>query len=86
MTVDSGARNVSSRVSDLMKLIPGLALASVLVSGCSPARSPRRLAVLAPATKIPLASMPKIEAPLILEHIKKLASDEFEGRKPGTAG
>ncbi len=32
------------------------------------------------------ASMPKIEAGPILEHIKVLASDEFEGRAPGTNG
>jgi len=35
---------------------------------------------------VPAASMPKIEAQPILEHIKVLASDEFEGRKPGTPG
>ena len=30
--------------------------------------------------------MPKIEAAPILEHIKVLASDEYEGRAPGTKG
>src|SRR5687768_16202070 len=35
---------------------------------------------------VPAASMPKIEAQPILDHIKILASDEFEGRAPGTPG
>ena len=39
----------------------------------------------APA-ELPLASMPKIDAQKILEHIKVLSSDEYEGRKPGTKG
>ncbi len=34
----------------------------------------------------PLASLPKIEAQPILEHIQVLASDEYEGRAPGTKG
>lgn len=38
------------------------------------------------ASQPPAASMPKIEAQPILEHIKVLASDEFEGRAPGTKG
>ena len=38
-----------------------------------------------PAT-IPVSAMPKIEAAPILEHIKVLASDEYEGRSPGTKG
>jgi Zn-dependent M28 family amino/carboxypeptidase len=40
----------------------------------------------AAAAELPLASMPKIEAQPILERIKVLASDEFEGRAPGTKG
>jgi Zn-dependent M28 family amino/carboxypeptidase len=39
-----------------------------------------------PAPPLPLASMPKIEAQPILDHIKVLASDEYEGRSPGTKG
>jgi Zn-dependent M28 family amino/carboxypeptidase len=34
----------------------------------------------------PAASLPQVEAGPILQHIKALASDEFEGRKPGTKG
>ena len=40
----------------------------------------------AAAAAVPVASMPKIEPPRILEHVKVLASDEFEGRFPGTRG
>ncbi len=40
----------------------------------------------APAPQIPLANLPKIEPRQILDHIKVLASDEFEGRAPGTKG
>jgi Zn-dependent M28 family amino/carboxypeptidase len=40
----------------------------------------------ASSARVPAASMPKIEAQPILEHIKVLASDEFEGRAPGTPG
>ena len=39
--------------------------------------------------RVPAALQPgleKIEASRILDHVKKLASDEFEGRAPGTRG
>ena len=56
---------------------------ALVASSCSPGSAPPPAATPTPAAKVALAAMPKIEAPLILEHIKKLASDEFEGRKPG---
>src|SRR5262245_57931890 len=34
----------------------------------------------------PLAAMPQIDADVLLEHTKVLASDRFEGRAPGTRG
>ena len=40
----------------------------------------------ATAPQLRVASMPKIEKQKILEHVKVLASDEFEGRAPGTKG
>ena len=40
----------------------------------------------APAPQIPLANLPKIEPTAILDRIKVLASDEYEGRAPGTKG
>ena len=39
----------------------------------------------APAT-VALADMPKVDAQAILEHIKVLSGDDFEGRAPGSAG
>jgi Zn-dependent M28 family amino/carboxypeptidase len=38
------------------------------------------------APQVSLASMPPIEQQPILDHIKVLSSDEFEGRGPGTKG
>src|SRR4249919_1652861 len=40
--------------------------------------------VAAPPT--PVSNLPKIEPQPILDRIKVLASDEFQGRAPGTAG
>jgi Zn-dependent M28 family amino/carboxypeptidase len=40
----------------------------------------------APTPQLPVSSMPKIDQQKILEHIKVLSSDEYEGRKPGTKG
>lgn len=40
---------------------------------------------IAPA-QLPVASMPKIDQQKILQHIKVLSSDEYEGRAPGTKG
>ena len=40
-----------------------------------------------PATpRVALADMPKVDAAAILEHIKVLSGDDFEGRAPGSAG
>jgi Zn-dependent M28 family amino/carboxypeptidase len=68
-----------------------LLLLSVLVA-CLPACSSRPDTAAQPQPSAaepavtPLASLPKIEAQPILEHIKVLASDEYEGRAPGTKG
>jgi Zn-dependent M28 family amino/carboxypeptidase len=35
---------------------------------------------------VPVASLPKADASAIMEHIKVLSSDEFQGRLPGTKG
>jgi Zn-dependent M28 family amino/carboxypeptidase len=40
----------------------------------------------APSANVPLASLPKIEPQPILDRIKVLSSDEFEGRAPGQKG
>ena len=68
----------------LMKLIPTLALASIVISGCAPSAPPP--AATAPAAKIPISGMPKVQAAPLLDHIRQLSSDEFEGRAPGSPG
>jgi len=40
----------------------------------------------APAPKIPLAELPKIEPQPILDRIKVISADEYEGRAPGSKG
>ena len=64
--------------------LPAILLASV--AACTsksetPAPQPASARI-----QLPLASMPKIDQQKILEHIKVLSSDDFEGRAPGTKG
>ncbi len=71
-----------------MKRLSCLAVILLLLSvlnGCSKKEdaAPQQRA---PAPDLPLATMPKIDQQKILEHIKVLSSDEYEGRKPGTKG
>jgi Zn-dependent M28 family amino/carboxypeptidase len=60
--------------------------ALVLAAACS--RSEQPAATTAPAVpgRVPLSEMPKTQSGPILERIKVLSGDEFEGRKPGTKG
>src|SRR6266508_4793397 len=73
-----------------MTLMTRLSLVCILLafvaacSGKSETPAPQQQATAAP--QAPLASMPKIDQQKILEHIKVLSSDEFEGRAPGTKG
>jgi Zn-dependent M28 family amino/carboxypeptidase len=66
--------------------------ASMFAAGCGGAEQPAPPAsaasqpAAAPAPPTPLASLPKIEPQAILDRIKVLGSDEFQGRKPGTKG
>jgi Zn-dependent M28 family amino/carboxypeptidase len=67
-----------------------LALAMTLAASCGgqnepPARAAAP-ATAAPALKIPLADLPKIEPQPILDRIKVISADEYEGRAPGTKG
>jgi Zn-dependent M28 family amino/carboxypeptidase len=55
------------------------------LNGCS--RNEATTSQQAPsAPPLPLASMPKIDPQKVLDHIKVLSSDEYEGRAPGTKG
>jgi Zn-dependent M28 family amino/carboxypeptidase len=66
--------------------------ASTVAAGCgggqekSPPASTASQPAAAPTPQTPLASLPKIESQAILDRIKVLGSDEFEGRAPGTKG
>jgi len=44
------------------------------------------LAVSASAAQTPLARLPRVDADAVLAHTKVLASDDYEGRAPGTRG
>ncbi|MDQ3349164.1 MAG: M28 family metallopeptidase, partial [Acidobacteriota bacterium] len=70
-------------------LLLGVLLATMPGCGGSDSSSaPQQSApgAAAPGAPMPLASMPKIEGPAILEHVKALAADEYEGRAPGGKG
>ncbi len=57
----------------------------LLLAGCTQTAPPPP-AASSTAAKIALSAMPKIESAAVMNHIKTLASDEFEGRAPGTPG
>src|SRR5690606_10388361 len=88
-----GAARADARAEDgeeLMKPFARFALLGALVvgglsvaacGGSDPAPVTR-----GDAAVTPLAQLPAIDQNRVLEHIKVLASDEFEGRLPGTAG
>jgi len=68
-------------------------LAATLAAGCgqsgekAAAQAGQQAPAAAPAAApIPVANLPKIEPQPILDRIKVLASDDFQGRAPGTAG
>ena len=48
--------------------------------------TPAQQAPAASSAPVPLSSLPKIDQAAILEHVKVLSSDEYEGRAPGTNG
>jgi len=66
-----------------MKHLSAIALVLLIL----PAASGCTKTVQAPTVgQLPVASMPKIDQQKILDHIKVLSSDEYEGRAPGTKG
>lgn len=64
----------------MKRMIVALA-AGVLIAGCSGSDSPAPAASTAASPQAP-----KIDQAAIMEHIKVLSSDEYEGRAPGTKG
>src|SRR5688572_11900779 len=74
-----------------------LVLSSAVAAGCSREPAPGHAGAAAapppaaasgslPAPALPLASMPKIDGTAILDSVKKLSADKFQGRMPGTVG
>jgi Zn-dependent M28 family amino/carboxypeptidase len=53
-------------------------------SGKSDTPPPQQTSTAQPV--LPVASLPKIDQQAILQHVKVLSSDEYEGRAPGTKG
>jgi Zn-dependent M28 family amino/carboxypeptidase len=65
----------------------GAAIALLTACGSTePAQSRAHEAGTAPAAPIKVADLPPIGEERVLEHIRKLSSDEFEGRSPGSKG
>ena len=58
----------------------------VLGLGVSVACSSVPQVAYAPAQRVAIGQLPSIDTNALLEHVKKLSSDEFEGRAPGTKG
>jgi Zn-dependent M28 family amino/carboxypeptidase len=67
-------------------VLPTFLASAILLAGCAADAPPPAAATSAPAAKVPLAGMPKVDPAPLLEHIKALSSDAFEGRLPGTPG
>src|SRR4051812_44382258 len=74
-------------MDDMRRLLVLSALV-VCFGGCKSQPNSSTTPASAPpaSAPIPVSAMPKIESAPILDHIKVLASDEYEGRAPGTKG
>ncbi len=59
-------------------------MTTALVTGCN--KHQPAAAQQEGSSPLPVASMPKIDQQKILDHIKVLSSDEYQGRAPGTKG
>jgi Zn-dependent M28 family amino/carboxypeptidase len=69
-----------------LTILTVLVCAAAGCSGTSDTPPPQQTSAAAPAPVLPVASLPKIDPQAILEHVKVLSSDEYEGRAPGTNG
>jgi Zn-dependent M28 family amino/carboxypeptidase len=59
---------------------------AALASACGRTAETPATGGSAPSAKVPVSALPKINTDSILEHIKVLSADQFEGRAPGTPG
>src|SRR6476659_4331476 len=65
-----------------------LAILCGAVASCSSEPKQQAQAALPPSTSqhVPIGQLPSIDIDALLAHTRKLSSDEFEGRAPGTKG
>src|SRR5258706_27499 len=91
MSAAAGARpdappGIDSNVMSIIARVLCLALVAA-TAGCSSKPAPAPQAPVASAGQpTPLGQLPTVSLEQLLEHTKKLSSDEFEGRAPGTKG
>ena len=78
------SRGYNGRMKRLSAVALLLVLASIGANGCG--RNEATTAQAPGLKELPLSSMPKIDQNKILDHIRVLSSDEYEGRKPGSQG
>ncbi len=77
-------KHFSTKLSGLFVAL----MAAVLLTACNRASQPAgdTRGDAQPVQHTPVSQLPAITADGIMQHIKVLSSDEFEGRAPGTAG
>ena len=73
-----------SRMTRVSVVAVACLLVFVTANGCG--RNEATTAQAPAPAQLPVAAMPKIDQNKILDHIRVLSSDEYEGRKPGTKG
>jgi Zn-dependent M28 family amino/carboxypeptidase len=68
--------------------VSAIAAATFLTACSPPAEAPaaNSLGDAQPAQQTPVSQLPAVTADSIMQHIKVLSSDEYEGRAPGTPG
>lgn len=69
-----------------MRRLSALAILLVVLPVASGCKNTPPTAQAPGLAQLPVGSMPKIDQQKILDHIKVLSSDEYQGRKPGTKG
>src|SRR3954462_14227893 len=71
----------------LRSVVPGIALI-VTIAACSSEQKAAAPVQPAPSVSqhLPIGQLPALDLNALLDHTKKLSSDEFEGRAPGTKG
>ena len=69
-----------------MKRLSAFAIVLLLLPAANGCKNTPPTAQAPGLAQLPVGSMPKIDQQKILDHIKVLSSDEYQGRRPGTKG